>query len=124
MPLDPIFIGLAGQGIAMDDGSVSDTPQATDNPAASRFELKVDGQLAQLVYRLRGDRLVIIHTEVPAALSSRGIGGVLAAAAVDRAAREGLTIVPLCPFARSWLDRHPAAAATVPIDWGRQAQPD
>jgi uncharacterized protein len=103
---------------------VSDTPQATDNPAASRFELKVDGQLAQLVYRLRGDRLVIIHTEVPAALSSRGIGGVLAAAAVDRAARQGLTIVPLCPFARSWLERHPDAAATVSIDWGRQAQPD
>jgi predicted GNAT family acetyltransferase len=108
----------------MDDGSVSDTPQATDNPAASRFELKVDGQLAQLVYRLRGDRLVIIHTEVPAALSSRGIGSVLAAAAVDRAARQGLTIVPLCPFARSWLERHPDAAATVSIDWGRQAQPD
>lgn len=102
---------------------MSDTPRAIDNPAASRFELKVDGQLAQLVYRLRGDRLVIIHTEVPKALSGMGIGSVLAAAAVDRAAREGLTIVPLCPFARNWLERHPGAAATVPIDWGRQAQP-
>ena len=100
-----------------------DTPQAIDNPAASRFELNVDGQLAQLVYRLRGDRLVIIHTEVPKALSGMGIGSVLAAAAVDRAAREGLTIVPLCPFARSWLERHPDAAATVSVDWGRQAQP-
>ena len=36
---------------------------------------------------------------------------------------KGLTIVPLCPFARSWLERHPDAAATVAIDWGRQAQP-
>jgi predicted GNAT family acetyltransferase len=103
---------------------VSDTSRATDNPAASRFELRVDSQLAQLVYRLRGDRLVIIHTEVPAALSGQGLGGVLVAAAVDRASREGLAVVPLCPFARSWLERHPDAAARVSVDWGRQAQPD
>jgi uncharacterized protein len=102
---------------------VSDAPQVTDNPAASRFEIKVDGQLAQLVYRLRGDRLVIIHTEVPRALSGQGIGGVLAAAAIDRAASQGLTVVPLCPFARSWLERHPDAAARVSIDWGRQSEP-
>jgi uncharacterized protein len=107
-----------------DDGGVSDdAPQVTDNPAASRFELRVDGQLAQMVYGLRGDRLVIIHTEVPKALSGRGLGSVLVAAAIDRAAREGLTVVPLCPFARSWLDRHPDAAARVRVDWGRQAQP-
>jgi uncharacterized protein len=102
---------------------VSDTPQVTDNTAASRFELKVDGQLAQMVYRLRGDRLVIIHTEVPETLSGRGIGSILVAAAIDRAGREGLTVVPLCPFARGWLERHPDAVATVPVDWGRQAQP-
>jgi predicted GNAT family acetyltransferase len=48
----------------------------------------------------------------------------LVAAAVDRAGREGLTIVPLCPFARIWLERHPDAAARVPVDWGRQARPD
>jgi predicted GNAT family acetyltransferase len=107
-----------------DDGTVSDTLQVTDNPDASRFELKVDGQLAQLVYRLRGDRLVIIHTEVPKGLGGQGIGSMLVAAAVDRAGREGLTIVPLCPFARIWLERHPDAAARVSVDWGRQARPD
>ena len=41
------------------------------------------------------------------------------AAAVDRAAREGLTVVPLCPFARGWLERHAAEAAEVTIDWGK-----
>jgi predicted GNAT family acetyltransferase len=37
---------------------------------------------------------------------------------VDRAVSEGLTVIPLCPFARSWLERHPEMAATVNVDWG------
>ena len=32
--------------------------------------------------------------------------------------REGLTVVPLCPFARKWLERHPQAASGVSVDWG------
>jgi predicted GNAT family acetyltransferase len=97
---------------------VNDSPQITDNQAASRFEFQADGMLAQLPYRLNGKRLVLIHTEVPAQLESHGIGGRLVAAAIERAAREGLTVVPLCPFARSWLERHPDAASQATIDWG------
>jgi uncharacterized protein len=99
---------------------VTDSPQITDNQEASRLEFTVDGQLAELEYRRRGDRLVIIHTEVPFALEGRGIAGALIAAAVHRAARENLTVVPLCPFARSWLPRHPDVAAGVAIDWGQE----
>ena len=96
---------------------VSDSADVIDNTDASRFELREDGRLAELVYRIRGDRLVLIHTEVPFELEGRGIGGRLVTAAVDRAAREGLTLVPLCPFARGWLERHPEAAARAVIDW-------
>jgi predicted GNAT family acetyltransferase len=39
------------------------------------------------------------------------------AAAVARAASEGLTIVPFCPFARRWLESHPAVAGQAAIDW-------
>lgn len=96
---------------------VSDSAEVTDNTDASRFELHADGWLAELVYRIRGDRLVLVHTEVPVELEGRGIGGKLVTAAVDRAAREGLTLVPLCPFARDWLERHPEAASKAIIDW-------
>ena len=61
---------------------------------------------------------MLVHTEVPVELEGRGIGGRLVTAAVDRAAREGLTLVPLCPFARSWLERHPEVASKAVIDWG------
>jgi hypothetical protein len=30
-----------------------------------------------------------------------------------------LTVVPLCPFARGWLERHPDVAARATVDWGR-----
>jgi uncharacterized protein len=98
---------------------VSDSADVIDNTDASRFELRADGWVAELVYQIRGDRLVLIHTEVPLELEGRGIGGRLVTAAVDRAAREGLTLVPLCPFARGWLERHPDAASRAAIDWDR-----
>ncbi len=88
-----------------------------DNAGGSRFELSQDGRLAELVYRLRGDRLVLVHTGVPPEQGRHGIGGRLVTAAVDRAARDGLTLVPLCPFARDWLERHPEAVGRAAVDW-------
>jgi hypothetical protein len=97
---------------------MSDTPAVTDNTQASRFELAADGHVAELVYRRRASRLVLVHTEVPAALEGRGVGGQLVQAAISQAAAEELTVVPLCAFARAWLGRHPDVAAMVAIDWG------
>lgn len=96
---------------------MNDSPQVIDNPAKSRFELSMDGQLAELAYRVNGKRLVLIHTEVPIQLEGHGIGGKLVTAAIERAARDGMTVVPLCPFARDWLEHHPDAASRVTIDW-------
>lgn len=94
------------------------TPAVTDNRDKSRLEIHEGGELAELIYRTRADRLVLVHTEVPDALGGRGLGGGLVRAALDKAAHQGMTLVPLCPFARGWLERHPAEAATVSIDWG------
>jgi uncharacterized protein len=101
---------------------MSDPARVIDDQDDSRFEAVVAGAMAELVYRRRADRLVLLHTEVPDALSGHGIGGELVRAAVDRAARERLTVVPICPFARDWLERHPDVAGTVNVDWG--APPD
>jgi predicted GNAT family acetyltransferase len=96
---------------------VSDDYPVTDNQAESRFEIRAGGRLAELTYHRHGNRLALIHTEVPEELERHGIGGRLVTAAVDRAAREGLTIVPFCPFARAWLQRNPDVAGRVTIDW-------
>ena len=111
---DLIEVEIAAVLLRVGTGAVE-----ADNQAESRFELGVDGLLAELPYRLNGKRLVLIHTEVPEELEGRGLGGALVTAAIDRAAREGMTVVPLCPFARGWLQRHPDVAARAAIDWGR-----
>jgi predicted GNAT family acetyltransferase len=95
---------------------MGDIPPVVDNEAASRFELSIGGHVAELVYRRRGNRLVLVHTGVPDELEGRGVGGMLVNAAIERAVEQGLTVAPLCPFARRWLERHPEVAAKVTIE--------
>lgn len=96
---------------------MNDSRGVVDLTDERRFELGAEGHAAELVYRVEGTSLVLVHTEVPGVLEGRGVGGRLVRAAVDRAARDGLTIVPVCPFARGWLERHPDEARRVPVDW-------
>jgi predicted GNAT family acetyltransferase len=77
--------------------------------------VEADGFLAELAYEERGGDLVLIHTGVPDELGGRGVGGLLVRAAIARAARDGLDIVPFCPFARGWIDRHPEALGPVRV---------
>jgi predicted GNAT family acetyltransferase len=91
------------------------------NDDEHRYELEIDGELAMLVYRLNGERLVLVHTEVPEALEGKGVGSRLVRFAVDDARESNFTIVPMCPFARAWLERHPDVADTVRIDWPKTA---
>ena len=97
--------------------NVSDVQQITDNQSQARFEFRIGDLVAELKYHRNGNRFVLLHTEVPAELEGRGIGGRLVGAAIDHAARQGLTVVPLCPFARAWLERHADEAAKATIDW-------
>jgi predicted GNAT family acetyltransferase len=91
--------------------------EVRDDRDRERFVLDADGAQARLDYRSAPGTLVLVHTEVPDALEGRGIGGRLVQAAVDRAEAERRTVVPWCPFARRWLQRHPEEAARVTIDW-------
>ncbi len=92
-------------------------PEIVDEKDLGRFALDEDGELAQLVYRLDGDRLILEHTEVPNELGGRGIGGRLVRAALARAKEEHLTLVPECSYARKWLEDHPDERTTVNVDW-------
>lgn len=47
------------------------------------------------------------HTDVPSALRGRKVGERLVRQAVEDARRDGTAIVPLCPFAKAQIDRHP-----------------
>jgi predicted GNAT family acetyltransferase len=95
---------------------MADAPAVVDNEGANRLEVSVNGRVASLSYRQEGDRLVLVHTHVPDELEGHGLGGMLVAAAIDRARQQRLTVVPRCPFARGWLERHPDVARRVSIE--------
>lgn len=94
-----------------------DTVPVVDIPAEDRFVVRTDGAEAELVYRVSGDRIFLVHTEVPDSLGGRGIAGQLVRASLRRAEADHLTIVPWCPFARRWLKEHPDEVGGVHVDF-------
>lgn len=95
----------------------ADGIEVDDQATESRFVVRGSGGAAELEYRLDGDRLYLIHTEVPDAWEGHGVASQLVRAALRRAAAEHLTVIPWCPFARRWLRGHEDEAAAITIDW-------
>jgi predicted GNAT family acetyltransferase len=92
-------------------------PVVTDNAAESRFEVHVDGQRAGLIkYQRNGDELSILHTEVDEKFQGMGLAGILARAALDQARARGESVLPYCPYVRSWIGKHPDYVDLVPAD--------
>jgi uncharacterized protein len=85
----------------------SDEIRVVNNVAESRFEAIVDGRESVLTYRLRGDEIVFIHTEVSPELKGRGVGGRLARAGLEHAKANDLKVVASCSFVASYVERHP-----------------
>jgi len=79
-----------------------------DETDANRFVIDVDGVPAgEITYRMRNDRRLILHTGVDTAFEGKGVGGGAVVALLDGARARGERIVPLCPFVRGYIERHP-----------------
>lgn len=78
-----------------------------DNPSAHRYELAVDGDVAFIAYKAMPGGLAFVHTETPAALGGRGVGGRLVKGALTDMRRRGLKVRPDCAFVAAYVERHP-----------------
>ena len=82
--------------------------EITDAVEESRFEARVGGELAGILeYVLKHGRLALAHTEVLPAFEGRGIASKLAKFGLDEARRRELGVIVICPFVRSYIERHP-----------------
>ena len=86
--------------------------EVRNNPAESRYEAWLDGELAGVAeYRTEAsgdqDAVVFTHTEVADRFEGRGVGSTLARAALDDVRASGRAVVPLCPFIKGWIEKHP-----------------
>lgn len=82
--------------------------EISDNAGQGRYEIRLDGELAGfVVYEKREGSVVLVHTEVDPAFKGRGVGGSLARGVLDDLRAKGVSVVPLCPFVKGWIDKHP-----------------
>jgi predicted GNAT family acetyltransferase len=81
-----------------------------DNTERNRFELEADGHIAFSNYKRADGVLTILHTEVPTALEGHGIGSALIRGVLDTARSQWLKVIAVCPFAKSYIERHPEYA--------------
>ncbi|MEM7115621.1 MAG: GNAT family N-acetyltransferase [Chloroflexota bacterium] len=79
----------------------------TNNADRKRYEITIDGQVAYLEYIPAGQNIVLSHTEVPVKLEGQGIGGQLVRHVLETLKSNGQQAIVTCPFAISYIRRHP-----------------
>lgn len=110
--------GAARPPAAVDDVLVVDVPER------HRYEARVGRELAALADYIPTPELVVFtHTEVLPGFERRGIASALVRQALDDVRRRHLGVLPVCPFVRALVARHPdqyadliyrSATSTVP----------
>jgi predicted GNAT family acetyltransferase/glutaredoxin len=105
------LLGYFNGGGDLDPAEPRDTPGDTtvvNVPSAHRYELLLRGRrIGLLAYRQRHNRIALTHTEVSPGCEGRGFGSRLAAGVLEDARRQGLLVVPICPFVAGFIQRHP-----------------
>ena len=105
-------------------GAESPAAQAlalTDNPEESRYEMRVQGELAGFVtYQRHGQSISLLHTEIEPAFQGERLATHLARFSLDDARKRDLAVLPFCPYVSSWIKKHPEYTDLVPV--GRRAE--
>ncbi len=78
-----------------------------NNKAEGQFELHVDGEIARIIYEVKGKNIYLFSTHVPGSLSGRGIGSALLRGALEIIQHMNLKVVPKCSFVQGWFLKHP-----------------
>jgi predicted GNAT family acetyltransferase len=88
-----------------------------DNPGELRYEL-LDGNevVGGIRYRREPGALALVHTEVDPSHEGTGAAGLLVEEALRDLRDRGLGVIPVCPYVRAWLRRHPEQADLVVAD--------
>ena len=82
-----------------------------------RYEVYADDvPVGLLSYRLAGDRLCLIHTEIESPYEGNGLGSVLVKHVLDEARAQRRTVVPYCPYVKGWIDSRAEYSDLISLD--------
>lgn len=83
-------------------------------PDRARYEISVGGRPAGLSQYLEDDgRRIFFHTEVDDAYEGQGLAAILVARALDDTRASGLRVIPMCPYVKQFVRKHPEYADLV-----------
>lgn len=83
--------------------------EVSHNEAERRFEIDLGDSTALAAYSLHDRAIIFTHTEVPQQHEGHGIGTLLIKAGLAFARRQGLQVVPSCPFFAAYMKKHAEA---------------
>ena len=82
--------------------------EVIDNPDLTRYEVRVDGELAGFVqYRVQGNVMTMVHAEVDPSFEGKGVGSELAKQSLSDVRARSLELIPRCPFIAHYVRHHP-----------------
>lgn len=82
-----------------------------NNPGPMRYEALAEFGVAGKAYWVDAPdtdqpERIFFHTEVDDAFEGQGVASQLVRFALDHAIEHGFRIVPVCPYVKSWLQKH------------------
>jgi uncharacterized protein len=91
--------------------------RVVDAPERSRFEIRVDGEIAGFTeYRRRPGLIAFIHTLIDPRFEGQGLASVLVRTVLSEARSHRLSVLPFCPFVRAYIADHTEYLDLVPED--------
>jgi uncharacterized protein len=88
-----------------------------ENRDENRFEIWVDGELAGFTqHRGLGPVVTFTHTEIAERFGGQGLASLLIRQALDTARERGSKVLPLCPFVKAYIQKHPDYLDLVPAN--------
>ena len=101
-------------------------PSVRDNPQELRYELLDDrgAMIREIRYVIEPGAVALVHTEVDPGFQGQGLASELVQGAMNDLRDRGLKMIPVCPYVRAWLRRHPEQADLVEPLTGRRPSAD
>lgn len=88
---------------------MNETVDVQNNPEQNRYEIRLGDQLAGFAeYMLNDGLITFTHTEIDPSFEGKGLGSQLVRFALDDVRSTGeRKVLPLCPFVKGWIAKHP-----------------
>ncbi|RYD72793.1 MAG: N-acetyltransferase [Sphingobacteriales bacterium] len=78
-----------------------------NNEDENRFEMSFENTTSFIEYKIEGNVISLLHTEVDASLEGRGAGTAIVEKTLKHIDAAGMQLLPLCPFVAAYIKRHP-----------------